>query len=242
MDKIGPAALALALVLGGQAQAQTTAPPVPTSEPKPVRANPPAGRLDAAARRAIVAQVASALRSAYVEPEVGERAAARIEHALAAGDYDSLEAPAAFAARLTSELAEVTHDKHLRIVAPGNPPPPGAPTGPPPDNDSGVVRADRLADNVGYLEVIGFPPPETFKAAIDRAMQPLSGTRALIIDMRRNGGGSPEGVAYLVSFFVDGKTPVHVMNMVWRKPGTTQFRTDPTFTSPTPASFLGKPI
>jgi hypothetical protein len=243
MDKIGPAGLAIALALGGQAQGQTPDPPAATPTAQTGRpAPPPTAKLDASARQAIVAQAAKALRDGYVEPEVSERAAARIEHALAAGAYDSLESPAAFAQRLTADLAEVTHDKHLRIAAPGSPPPTGAPTAPPPDSDSGVVRADRLAGDIGYLEVIGFPPPEAFKAAIDRSMQALSGTRALIIDMRRNGGGSPPGVAYLVSFFVPGAAPVHVMNMMWRIPGTTQYRTDPTFTSPTPTSYLGKPI
>jgi len=199
-------------------------------------------QFDLAARRAIVGEVAKAMRDEYVEPDVGARAAAKIEEALAGGEYDSLVTPAAFSARLAADLADVTHDKHLRVTALGQAPPPGATAEAPPPNDSGVVRADRLAGDIGYIEIIGFPPPNAFKAAIDKAMAGLADTRALIIDMRRNGGGSPQGVAYLVSYFVDATKPVHVMDLLWRSAGTADYRTDQTFTSPTPTSYVGKPI
>jgi hypothetical protein len=195
---------------------------------------------DAASRRAIVAEIAAAMRNDYVELEVGARAAAKIEQALAAGDYDDLQTPATFAVRLTAELAAVTHDKQLAVIAPGEPPPPGAPAEP--LNESGVVRADRLPGDVGYIEITGFPPPDDFKGALDRAMAALAGTRALIIDMRGNGGGDPKGVAYLVSFFVTAKPPVQVMDILWRTPDTTPFRSDPTVTSVVPTSFAGKPV
>lgn len=201
----------------------------------------PDAPFDAAARRAIVAVVAKAMRDDYVEPEVGARSAAAIEKGSAAGAYDALGARSAFAERLTADLAAVAHDKHLAVRDPG-----AAPAGgllpPPPPNESGVVRADRLAGDVGYIEIVGFPPPAFFKGAVDRAMASLADTRALIIDMRRNGGGHPLGVAYLVSFFVDPKTSVHIMDILWRKPGTGDYRTDRDFTTPTPTSYLGKPV
>jgi hypothetical protein len=242
MGIIRSLAFALAVVLATEAQGQTPTPP----RPAPAAERPPAAAdqtspLDPAARQAVVGEVAKAMRDAYVEPEIGARAAERVEAALATGQYDGLQ-PAAFAERLTADLAEVAHDKHLRVTAPGSGPPPGVPPGPPPNNDSGVVRADRLAGGIGYIEIIGFPPPADFKAALDRAMTALAGTRGLIVDMRRNGGGSPQGVAYLVSYFVDAKTPVHVMDLLWRKPGTADYRTDQTFTTPTPATFVGQPV
>ena len=233
-------AVVLALVLATGARGQTPiAPHAEAQTGRPTGDQTPA--LDAATRQAVVGEVAKAMREGYVDPQIGSRAAERIERALAAGEYDGLQ-PAAFALRLTVDLAEVVHDKHLRVTAPGSPPPPGAGTGPPPVNDSGVVRADRLAGNIGYIEIVGFPAAADFKGALDRAMSALSHTHSLIIDMRRNGGGSPSGVAYLVSYFVDGKSPVHVMDLLWRKPGTTEYRTDQTFTSPTPTTYAGKPV
>jgi peptidase S41-like protein len=235
------AAAAFGLTVATVAQAQSPAPAQPPPPPKPARVAQSAP-FDAAARRAIVAEVAKAMRDEYVEPEVGARAAARIEQALAAGDYDGLLTPATFATRLSADLAGVAHDKHLRVVAPGQSPSSGAGAGPPPIGESGVVRADRLAGDIGYIEIVAFPPPDVFRTALDRAMSALTGTRAIIIDMRRNTGGSPQGVAYLVSYFVDAKKPVHVMDLLWRKPGTADYGADQTFTSPTPTSDVGKPV
>lgn len=210
----------------------------------PSRTSPPPAEasttLDPATRRAIVEDVAKALRDGYVERDVGARAAEKIEQAHGAGAYDSYQRPTDFAVRLTADLYEVAHDKHLRVTALGAAP--AAPPEPPPINDSGVVRADRLAGDIGYIEVVHFPPPEFSKAALDRAMMSLAGARALIVDMRRNGGGDPRGVAYLVSFVADGNTPVHVMDLLWRKPGSSDYRTDQTFTSVTPTTFVGKPV
>jgi len=235
------AGFASCLALATAVQAQ---PPAPAQPPphQPAEAVAQSAPFDAAARRAIVGEVAKAMREEYVEPEIGARAAAKIEQALAAGRYDSLVTPADFSARLSADLADVVHDKHLRVTAPDQSPPPGAPAEAPPSNDSGVVRADRLAGDIGYIEIIAFPPPHAFKAALDKAMAGLAATRALVIDMRRNGGGSPQGVAYLVSYFVDAKKPVHVMDLLWRKPGTVEYRTVQTFTSPTPTSYVGKPV
>jgi len=179
------------------------------------------------------------MRTAYVDPQVGARAAARLAQALAAGDYDGLQT-AAFATRLTADLASVAHDKHLRIIALDATPKPDA--APEPVSDAGVVRADRLAGDVGYLEIIGFPPPNVFKPALDRAMAALAGTRALVVDMRRNGGGDPDGVAYLVGYFVGPEARVHVMDLLTRTPGTNDYTTQATFTSPTPTSYLHKPV
>ena len=239
------AAIGMALGMTPLAAAGPAAPgqpPAPAGDAGPARPAPDlAAPFDAAARHAIVVVVAKAMRDDYVEPEVGARAAAAIEKASGAGAYDALDTRAAFAARLTADLAAVAHDKHLAVSDPGAAPP-GPPPQPPPASESGVVRADRLAGNIGYIEIVGFPPPVAFKAPLDRAMAALADTRAVIVDMRRNGGGHPLGVAYLVSFFVDARTPVHIMDILWRKPGTTDYRTDQNFTSPTPTSYLGKPV
>jgi hypothetical protein len=198
--------------------------------------------VDAASRSAIVAIVAKAMRDEYVDPEIGTRAAAKLEKALSDGDYDDLKTPVAFAVRLNADLADVAHDKHLHIVAPGQEASPGFETSPPPVSDSGIVRADRLPSDIGYIEVVSFPTAQGFKAALGRAMAALTSTRALIIDLRRNGGGVPEGVAYLLGYFVDPKTPIHVMDLLKRRPGAAKYDTDQLFTSPTPTSYVDKSI
>ena len=96
---------------------------------------------------------------------------------------------------------------------------------PPPASNAGFARVDRLKGNIGYIKLLGFPPPGPFNLAADQAMADLFSTHALIIDMRDNGGGNPDSVAYLCSFFFDPKTPVHINNLIYRKPGTNEFTT-----------------
>ena len=124
-------------------------------------------------RHEMIEAAAKALRDRLVYPDVGERAAAAIETALAAGRYDAIEDPAVLASRLTIDLEMVAHDKHLYVS-----PPVGQPSGvvadgaPParPLSEGGVTRADRLAGDIGYIEIFAFSPLGMFEAPLDRAM------------------------------------------------------------------------
>lgn len=192
-------------------------------------------------RRAVVESAAKMLRERYVFPDMGNQAASAIESALAAGSYAGLDQLAAFAQRLTEDLGAVARDKHLRITAPGAPTA-GPPRATPPRAEGGITRADILGDNVGYIEVIGFPPPGAFNGPLNRAMSALQTTRALIVDVRRNGGGSPVSVAYLVSYFLARGERVHINTFINRNPGTETFRSQDFWSETTPFSYAGKPV
>src|SRR5215218_2050073 len=116
--------LAAALALGSPLAAQT---------PTPGPAAPAA--FDAVARKAAVDGAAKLLRDRYIFPEVGAKAAERLEAQLAAGAYEGLATPQAFAGQLTADIAGVAHDKHIRVSyqAPPAPRPASAtaPAGPP---------------------------------------------------------------------------------------------------------------
>ena len=123
---------------------------------------------------------------------------------------------------VNSHLQEITGDKHLR-VRPGDGPRPdhGAP-GPRPAPDGaqpadhearrlamrqmgrldnfGIRRVERLDGNIGYLDVRRVAVPANAGPAICAAMELVTGTYALIIDLRHNGGGSPEGVVFWCSY------------------------------------------
>jgi Peptidase family S41/N-terminal domain of Peptidase_S41 in eukaryotic IRBP len=71
----------------------------------------------------------------------------------------------------------------------------------------GIHRIERLDGNIGYLDVRGVAPAELAGPAVAAAMELVAGTYALIIDLRRNGGGSPHGVALWCSYlFPEGPT------------------------------------
>jgi Peptidase family S41/N-terminal domain of Peptidase_S41 in eukaryotic IRBP len=205
----------------------------------------PPATLDEAARRSAVEAAARLLEERYVFPDVGGRAAQAIESALRAGAYDGIDQPSAFAQRLTEDLQGIAKDKHLRVSALGAGPPvgpDGQPPRPPPRADGGVTRVDMLADRVGYIEIVGFPPEVVAKEPVDRAMSALKDARALIVDIRRNGGGAPDSVTHLVSYFVKGNAPVHVNTFINRNPGTETFNSQEFWSDAVPVSFAGKPV
>jgi hypothetical protein len=198
-----------------------------------------------AEKRAVVEKAGVLLTTNYIFPDRAADAKGKIDAALAAGDYDSITAPEAFAEKLTSDLQSVTHDKHVRIFPPPAPrPPAGATTVParaPQRVYAGFSRVDRLKGNIGYIKLLNFPDSAgPFGQTANQAITDLAGTNALIIDMRDNGGGSPDGIAYLCSFFFDPKTPVHINGFVNRKSGTNEFSTEESYTRPVPVSYLGK--
>lgn len=204
----------------------------------PPNATASASTFDAAARSNIVAKLSEALRDRYVFPETGERAATRIGAALAAGEYDGLADRAAFIQKLDADVQAIAKDKHLNIFSPTAFLPRRGPAMP--VSEEGVTRADRLAGGIGYIEVVRFPPMQAFKPVLDRAMSALKGSRGLVIDVRRNGGGSPESAAYFVSYLVKQGRPI--TTIISRSPKTREF-TRQTFSSlPTPVSFAEVPV
>jgi Peptidase family S41/N-terminal domain of Peptidase_S41 in eukaryotic IRBP len=181
----------------------------------------PAAAAEPMSTHEIVTIALQILRLSYVFPERAEQAAAVIEARLAAGEYDGLDEDA-LAERLTEHLNEVCEDKHLRVrtlpprqarrrarvpddAEPGRPEPGrrGHPKGHP--GNYGINRVERLAGNVGYLELHGVAhPDDEAGAAIAAAMRLVAGTYALIIDLRNNHGGSPHGVAFWCSYLFPG--------------------------------------
>jgi Peptidase family S41/N-terminal domain of Peptidase_S41 in eukaryotic IRBP len=191
--------------------------------------------------REIVTTALSLLRTNYVFPEVAEQAATAVEARLAAGEYDDLD-EITLTELVTRHLQDITGDKHLRLRLGGGPRPerePGGPErrpGPEPDNHEarrlamrqrgrlanfGIRRVERLDGNVGYLDVRGVAMPANAGPAIAAAMELVAGTYALIIDLRRNGGGSPEGVVFWCSYLLT-EEPTHLNDIFHADTGETR--------------------
>jgi len=181
--------------------------------------------------REIVTTAMSLLRANYVFPEVAEQAAAAVEARLEAGEYDDLD-EITLTELLTRHLQDVTGDKHLRLRLGGGPGPGPEPGGPEPGPrpamrqrgqliNFGIRRVERLDGNVGYLDVRQVPPPAHAGPAISAAMELVAGTYALIIDLRHNGGGSPEGVVFWCSYLVSER-PTHLNDIFHADTGETR--------------------
>ncbi|WP_158634064.1 S41 family peptidase [Radiobacillus deserti] len=75
-------------------------------------------------------------------------------------------------------------------------------------NNFGFHRVERLPGNIGYLDLRVFYENDIASETAASAMNTLAHTDALIIDLRRNIGGSPYMVAFLASYFVS--EPTHI--------------------------------
>jgi len=85
--------------------------PIPAQEPGKAAAPP----LDSASRRQVIDSVLKLLRETYVYPEVAQKMEAAIRERLRKGEYEDIGEGNLFAQRLTKNLQDVSHDKHLEV-------------------------------------------------------------------------------------------------------------------------------
>jgi C-terminal processing protease CtpA/Prc len=86
----------------------------------------------------------------------------------------------------------------------------------------GIRRVERLDGNVGYLDVRRVAVPANAGPAIAAAMELVAGTYALILDLRRNGGGSPDGVMFWCSYLFPEEDQVHLNDIFHADTGETR--------------------
>lgn len=184
--------------------------------------------VDLATRRYVVEQIADNLEKRYVFPEVGRAMRDMLQQRLDERTYDSLDDPVQFSDALSDDIQAISHNKHLRLRYLDIPK-----ATQPDEGDSSEVSAedieeaqrenygfynvDRLAGNIGYLDIrtlwdAGFPGAGEMGNA---AMTLLANTDALIIDLRKNGGGAPTMVA-LLTCYLFGPEPVHLNSFYQR--------------------------
>jgi retinol-binding protein 3 len=200
--------------------------------------------LEKSEKQVVANRAGEHLATDYIYPDRGRQAQAEIAAALAAGAYDGIDDPTAFAQRLTDDLGTVLHDKHVRVSYRGSAPAGAAMARPPapPPTHGGFAQVDLLKGNIGYIKLLNFPIPAIFSPAADAAMHDMAGTDALIIDMRDNGGGSAESDSYFGSFFFDPEKPVQLNSIVHRTPSTNEFTTKEYWTIPVASPYLNKPV
>jgi hypothetical protein len=173
---------------------------------------PPRSPLEGESLRRVVEAIATTVEREYVDPDVAARAGISLRTSLATGRYAAGLPAHELAALLTRDLCAVSRDMHLAVTVSAGRLPETAPAKAESDgaretagrrSNFGVRRVAILSGNVGYLDVRSFYRAGESREAIGAAMRFLRNADAVVVDLRENGGGAPDGATLLASAFFD---------------------------------------
>jgi retinol-binding protein 3 len=186
-----------------------------------------------AVQRKVVTSLIGELNDRYVFPDVARNVGAALRSDMRKGAFDSPKTGQELANLLTQRLRDLTRDKHLGVEYSAAPRPLTAQSDESPaivaernaarlirmrSRNFSIHRVERLKHNIGYINVGGFDPAIEAAETVAAAMRFVAYTDVLIIDLRDNTGGYPDGVAQLESYFFDKRT--HLNDMYVRKDGS----------------------
>lgn len=185
----------------------------------------------------VVRKISKILEDNYVYPETAKKMSSHLSGKLKKGDYKKTTSPGEFADQLGKDLREISKDLHIRV-------------GYDPEAVKRMRRREKnkddpellelrlkglrrtnfgfkevkiLSGNIGYLDLRQFAGPKYAGETAVAAMNLLANCETLIIDLRKNGGGSAEMIQLLTSYFYDDD-PVHLNTFYWR-PGDETMQT-----------------
>ena len=170
--------------------------------------------LDAATRSQVIEGVIKRFNQSYVFPEVAKAMEKSVRERMRKGEYDKITSPTALAEMLTSNLRQISKDTHIEVVFSNKPLPPmneveREETEVERENrrlnyartNNGFLKVERLPGNIGFLDIDQFVAPTFAGDTAAAAMNFLTNTDALIVDLRYCPGGSGEMVALLSGYF-----------------------------------------
>ncbi len=181
--------------------------------------------VDGTYKKEAIEQLSALMIENYVYEDIARKTADHLNKQLKSGQFKAFKELGAFAEALTKEVQSINKDKHMRIRPMR---PRSAPQNTPErlvENQieqwkyrrqivAGFREARKIDGNIGYLDLRGFAGLDWGAPIADHYMHLLSTSDAIIIDLRKNGGGSPAMVQYLCSYFFDERT--HLNSLYWR--------------------------
>src|SRR5262245_32476546 len=180
-------------------------------------------------RDSVIEALAMKLSTGYVLPEAVGRISQALHSANSAGEYDG-KTPQEFADAVGRTLRNASHDKHFAVFY--QPAPSVSAESALPSVEQrerlnfGFGKLERLRGNVGYLELVNFSELRQQSAETASALlSTLANFDAIILDLRRNGGGNTPMAAFIATYFFDAPR-VHLNDIYWRDTNeTNQFWT-----------------
>ncbi|HDL03697.1 MAG TPA: hypothetical protein ENH25_06160 [candidate division Zixibacteria bacterium] len=166
----------------------------------------------------IIDSVTAIINEIYIFPEVAAKLEKHLKNNLQAGKYDKFRELVPFVEQLKTDFYEIGQDRHLRIFSLSR------------EfcakyksneeakeyfensyfeesvDDHGIKRVEIMPGNIGYMDLYDFIKSTNEFESIAAAMTLLSNCDAVIIDLRRNGGGDGGVVAFLASYFFEERS------------------------------------
>jgi C-terminal processing protease CtpA/Prc len=166
--------------------------------------------------RALVSALGAWIDRLFPDRERGERLRQALDDA---GDEREVSEPVC--RELEAVAQRFARHFELEYVADGTLVPDTESPGWPPQ-DPGEVRAraaqvrevSRRADAVGVLVLDGLDPVDLAAPFLEAAFALLRGSRALVLDLRRNGGGEPGTIALVLGWLLG--EPTHISDVIYR--------------------------
>gem|GEM_PF-389790 len=188
----------------------------------------------------LIDSLGNALNRLYIYPDQAALMVQNIKKNYKKGMYNTIKDRSELCFRLINDLKQVHKDDHLSMVYD----PEFASSLETPMSDEAkqqnfeadlknhresnfsFIKTEILPGNIGYLRWDGFSWfIEEAKPTFNAAFQFVGNCKALIIDMRNNGGGSPQMVLQTASYFFEQKTRWN--DIVDRNMDTVKGWTDP---------------
>ncbi len=186
-------------------------------------------------REHVIDGVVAKLNDSYIDLAVAKTMSEALLAHQKRGDYDLLD-QYTFAAQITEDLQDVSHDKHLRVRYSSSHLPADRSDLTPDEQaqrradlesaNCGFEQVRILSDNIAYIKFNLFGPPDLCGPTVAAAMGFVAHARALIFDVSENRGGAPAMVDMIASYLFDKRT--HLNDLYNRQTNeTTQYWTLP---------------
>lgn len=166
----------------------------------------------------IVDTVCDKIKQGYVYADKGKKISDYLHTQLKAGIYNKYTNRDELATKLTNDMRSVCYDGHLvvRVDAdapigpvPNTPSQPDPHPVPPEEENFNLKKIEILPGNIGYFRLDGFTSNREVWPVLENALHFLERSKALIIDVRYNGGGSGGMVNLMECFLFNKKTEMN---------------------------------
>jgi hypothetical protein len=189
-------------------------------------------KIDAKMQAAIIDSVTQTLNEIYVFPDVARKMEKHLRLQYKKKAYQNITSLNEFTRKLTEDLQEISHDKHLWVRFASDELLSRFQGDTLTDEAKQRELEERQRDNFCFKEVkilegnVGYVDLRCFSEALEAgptaiaAMNFLAYTDAIIFDLRNNGGGSPSMIQLITSYFFP--EPVLLNAFYIRKSDSTQ--------------------